>query len=419
MLEEFKNKKIVILGYGREGKDTLLFLRKLFPKKKIGLADQKFGKDYLKKLKDYDVIIKSPGVPFKILPRSVLGGRKITTQTEIFFNNCPGQIIGITGTKGKSTTASLIYKTLKAGGLKAHLIGNIGKPVLNLLFSATPKDVYVYELSSFQLTNLKKSPHIAVLLNIYQEHLDYYRNFKEYINAKANITLRQNKNDYLIYNSKNKIVRGIAKKSKARKIPIRGEYYDLDKNAARAVGKIFKIPEVIIEKTIKNFKSLPHRLELVGTFKGITFYNDSLATIPEATIAALDRLGDRVETIFLGGFDRGINYKSLAKRVIKSKIKNTILFPTTGKRIWKEIIKENKRQKTKNKKLPTSFFANNMQSAVKNAYENTGKGKIALLSCASTSFSIFKDYKDKGNQFKKFVKIFGNLCFFINKKFDR
>ena len=419
MLEEFKNKKIVILGYGREGKDTLLFLRKLFPKKKIGLADQKFGKDYLKKLKDYDVIIKSPGIPFKKLPGSVLGGRKITTQTEIFFNNCPGQIIGITGTKGKSTTASLIYKTLKAGGLKAHLIGNIGKPVLNLLFSATPKDVYVYELSSFQLTNLKKSPHIAVLLNIYQEHLDYYRNFKEYINAKANITLRQNKNDYLIYNSKNKIVRGIAKKSKARKIPIRGEYYDLDKNAARAVGKIFKIPEVIIEKTIKNFKSLPHRLELVGTFKGITFYNDSLATIPEATIAALDRLGDRVETIFLGGFDRGINYKSLAKRVIKSKIKNTILFPTTGKRIWKEIIKENKRQKTKNKKLPTSFFANNMQSAVKNAYENTGKGKIALLSCASTSFSIFKDYKDKGNQFKKFVKIFGNLCFFINKKFDR
>src|SRR3989338_5306343 len=129
MLGEFKDKKIVILGYGREGKDTLLFLKKLFPKKKIGLADQKFGKDYLKKLKNYDIIIKSPGITFKILPRPVL--EKITTQTEIFFNNCPGQIIGVTGTKGKSTTASLIYKILKTAGLKVHLVGNIGKPVLN------------------------------------------------------------------------------------------------------------------------------------------------------------------------------------------------------------------------------------------------------------------------------------------------
>src|SRR3989344_26189 len=190
-LEELKDKKIAILGFGREGRDTLLFLKKIFPKKKIAVADRKFSKDYLKNLIGYDVIIKSPGIPFKILPRSVLG--KITTQTEIFFDNCPGKIVGITGTKGKSTTTALIYDILRAGKIRAYMVGNIGKPVLNLLSSASPKDVYVYELSSFMLTNLKKSPHIAVLLNIYQEHLDYYRNFKEYIQAKATITLHQNK----------------------------------------------------------------------------------------------------------------------------------------------------------------------------------------------------------------------------------
>jgi UDP-N-acetylmuramoylalanine--D-glutamate ligase len=194
MLEELKDKKILILGFGREGRDNFRFLRKLFPKKIIGIGDRSekikdqkskiknllngdkkikwhLGENYIKALKKYDVIIKSPGIPFKILPKTAL--RKITSQTEIFFENCPGKIVGITGTKGKSTTAALIYKILKTGGLKAHLVGNIGKPVLNLLFTATPKDVYVYELSSHQLYNLKKSPQIAVFLNIYPEHLDY------------------------------------------------------------------------------------------------------------------------------------------------------------------------------------------------------------------------------------------------------
>lgn len=394
-IEELRDKKIIILGFGREGRDTLLFLRKLFPKKKIGIADQKFDKDYLKKLKDYDIIIKSPGIPAKILPKFRRAGHKITSQTEIFFDNYPGQIVGITGTKGKSTTASLIYDILKAGGLKAHLIGNIGKPVLNLLFSTKPDDIYVYELSSFQLTNLKKSPHVAVLLNIYQEHLDYYRNFKEYVVAKANITLHQSKKDYLIYNSGNKLVRKIAEKSRAKKIKIKGDYYDLDRNAARAVGEIFKVPEEKIEKAIKDFKPLPHRLESVGTFRGITFYDDAIATIPEATILALNKLGDKVETIFLGGFDRGIDYKSLAKRILQSKIKNVILFPTSGQRIWQEIGRGR------------HFFVKDMREAVRLTYKYTNKGKIALLSCASPSFGLFKDYEERGNLFKKFVKQLG------------
>ncbi|NCS99904.1 hypothetical protein GW765_02895 [Candidatus Parcubacteria bacterium] len=469
MLDELKEKKVLILGLGREGIDSFKFLRKIFPKKVLGVGDRleiknlklkiknlikkdkkvklHLGKDYLRALKDYDVIIKSPGVPAKILRKFRRASQVITSQTEIFFENCPGKIVGVTGTKGKSTTASLIYQILKTAGLKAHLIGNIGKPVLNLLFSATPNDIYVYELSSHQLFNLKPAcpayrtgrrqagnrPHIAVLLNIYPEHLDYYKNLKEYANAKANITLHQKKDDYLIYNSQNKIVRQIVKKSKAKKNPISKKPYLQNIEAAKAVAKIFKISEKAVERAIKKFKPLPHRLELVGTFKGITFYNDALATIPEATIAALDTLGDGVETIFLGGFDRGISFRNLAKRILKSKIKNLILFPTTGEKIWREIISLKRLQPTHHppafggplnpfkaflvqRAKRTSFSSSTspccsgaqyMKDAVKLTYQYTKKGKICLLSCASPSFSIFKDYKEKGNLFKRYVKRYG------------
>jgi len=421
-LSELKDKRILILGFGKEGRDTFLFLRKLFPKKIIGIADKNekvassatrprdkvkwhLGENYLKVLKNYDIIIKSPGVPPKVIAPFIIKHQMVTSQTEIFFENCPGKIVGITGTKGKSTTTSLIYDILRKGGIKAHLVGNIGKPVLNLLFSATKKDVYIYELSSHQLYNIKKSPKIAVFLNIYPEHLDYYRNFQEYFKAKQNITKYQTKEDYFIYNSEDKLVRKVAKKTKAKIIPIKGKYYELDRNAAIAVGKLFKIPQKIILKAIKEFKPLPHRLELVGIFKGIKFYNDALSTIPETAIAALDALGNNVQTIMLGGFDRKIDFKNLAKRVLKSKVKNVILFPTTGEKIWQSIVKFGRGQTSA--KLPRHFFTDNMPNAVKIAYENTQKGKICLLSTASTSFSIFRDYKEKGNLFKKFVKRYG------------
>ena len=418
-LNKLKDKKILILGFGKEGKDTLFFLKKLFPGKKIDIADQKFDKNYLKKLKSYELIIKSPGIPFKILPKRSL--KKISTQTEIFFDNCPGKIVGITGTKGKSTTASMIYKILKEGGIKAHLVGNIGKPALSYLGKAKPQHVYVYELSSHQLYNLKKSPHIAVLLNIYPEHLDYYRSFTEYAKAKANITLHQTKEDFFVFNKKDKLIRQFARKTKAKKIPIEGKYYSLNKAAAKAVGKIFKIQDRIISKALKNFKYLAHRLEPVGTFKGITFYNDALATIPEATIAAIETLGRRVETIILGGFERNITFRNLAEKVLESKIKTVILFPTTGEKIWKEILRQakgrgvprhffvDKAMRTKSSSSPSPYnnAAQYMKEAVKLSYQHTNKGKICLLSTASSSFSIFKDYKEKGNLYKKYVKRFG------------
>lgn len=410
ILADLKDKKILILGFGREGQDTFLFLRRLFPGKVFGIADQKrsyikgkvklhFGKNYLRKISNYDIIIKSPGIPSKTVTPFLKNRQKITSQTEIFFENCPGKIIGITGTKGKSTTSSLIYELLKKGGIKVHLVGNIGKPVLSSLLKAKKSDVFVYELSSFQLQNLKKSPYIAVFLNVFPEHLDYHKNFQEYLTAKANITKYQLKKDYIIYNIQDKKVIKIVKSSKAKKIPIKGKYYELNKEAARRVGEIFKIKD--INKSIKEFKFLPHRLEFVGKFKGIEFYNDSLSTVPEATIEALDYLGDSVQTLILGGFDRGLDFKKLAKKVTKAKVKTLILFPKTGKRIHKEIIKVSKKQNI--------FFINNMKKAVKLSFTYTDRGKICLLSPASPSFGLFKDYKERGNLFKKHIKDAGKM----------
>jgi len=442
-LKYFANKKILILGFGREGIDNFKFLRKLFSKKVLGVGDKlkisnfKFqisnllkknrkiklhlGENYLKALKDYDVVIKSPGIPPKILKPFLTKKQKVTSQTEIFFENCPGKIIGIAGTKGKSTTATLIYKILKAGKIKTHLVGNIGKPVLNLLFSATPRDIYVYELSSYQLQNLKKSPQIAIFLNSFPDHLDYHKNFQEYLKANQNICRYQKTKDFFIYNPEDKNCRDTAKITKAKKIPIaiknlkkiikieeiplQGKFNLLNLAAAIEVGNLFEISKKEISRAIKKFKPLPHRLEFVGTFKGIKFYNDSLSVIPETTILAIETLRENLETLILGGFERNLNYKNLAKKILRSEIKTLIFFPTTGQRIWQEILRLKKRAP----KLPKAFFVNEMKEAVKLCYQNTERGKITLLSPASASFNLFRDYKERGNAFKKWVKRLGKM----------
>lgn len=434
---ELKDKKILILGLGKEGLDALFFLKKIFPEKEIGVADvnedskfkitqKKFkkikwylGKNYLKSLKNYNLIIKSPGIPIH-LPEieKAFKEHKITSSTEIFLKYCEGKVIGVTGTKGKSTTANLIYKILKEGGLKVHLIGNIGRPSLNYLLKPQKGKLFVFELSAQQLYNLKISPQIAIFLNFFPDHLDYFSSLEEYLRAKSNITLWQSKRDYFIYNLKDKNIQKIAKKTKAKKIPISenskivekiklkkypffGKFWRLHLGVAIKVGEIFGLEKEIIKVAIEKFKSLPHRLEYVGEFKGIKFFNDSQATIPAATISALNSLENKVGTIILGGWNKGISFKELAKEILKKKIKNLILFPESGKEIWDQILK------IKKKKLPKAFFVKKMKEAVKLAFNLTPKGQICLLSPASASFGLFRDYKERGNQFKKYVKYYG------------
>ncbi len=445
--------RVLILGFAREGQDTLLFLRRLFPDKIIGIADRLearsleievrrvverdkkikayFGKDYLKSIGGYDIVIKSPGIPLKVVKPFLRKGQILTSQTEIFFNACPGKIIGITGTKGKSTTTALVYEVLKRGGFKAHLVGNIGEPVLSYLSKAEAKDVFVYELSSHQLATLKKSPSIAVFLNIYPEHLDYYKDFREYFEAKKNVCRYQGRDDFFLYNPADKYVAAAAGTSPAKKIVLNpkkaesflkkcgrsdlpqllGKFNFLNMAAAIEIGRIFKIPDKKIAQAIENFKPLPHRLEFAGKFNEISFYNDSLATIPEATIAALDALGEKVETILLGGFDRGLDFENLAKRILKSNLKNLIFLPTTGKIIWREVSRLNRAKK----RFFNRFFVDTiergglsgekiMKRAIKLVYLCTDNGKICLLSCASPSFGVFRDYRERGELFKKLAK---------------
>ncbi|MCD6271181.1 UDP-N-acetylmuramoyl-L-alanine--D-glutamate ligase [bacterium] len=447
-LDLLKQKTILILGLGREGKSSLRFLRRLFPNKKIGLADQVefkklnknlkkliklrnikafLGPGYLEAIKKYEVIIKTPGIPTEKIKPYLSENHILTSQTDIFLENYGNQVIGITGTKGKSTTSTLIYEILKKGGKRVELIGNIGKPPLDFFKKGKRKCLFVFELSSHQLQGLKISPKIAVFLNIYKEHLDYYKNFQEYFSTKRNITRWQTEKDIFIFNYEISALRKLASQTKAKtipfgfhnkkgcylkngwivfedtkilpikEIPLKGRHNLLNVMAAVTVSSVFDISPNIIRKVVCKFKSLEHRLEFVGRFKGVSYYNDSLATVPEATMEALEAL-QNIETLMLGGYERKQDFTELIKMIIKKKIPNLILFPETGKRIYKEI------QKIATKKYkPKCFLVNNMEEAVKTALKVTKKG-TCLLSPASASFGLFKDYKDRGDQFKKYLQ---------------
>lgn len=454
-IQDLAGKKILLLGFGKEGRSTLAFLRKVFPGKKIGIADQKelsqfnsklqeeikrgedlelfLGRDYLKSLSSFEVIIKSPGIsPF--FPQLAKAKEKITSQTKLFFANCPGKIVGITGTKGKSTTATLIYQVLKKGGIKVHLVGNIGRPPLNFLLSATEEDVFVYELSSHQLFDLQQSPFVAVLLNIFPEHLDYYPTYEEYIQAKVNITRFQGREDFFLYNFDQKEVREIGDTTSARKIPfslerelspgcflkggkifccleqaqeiisrqeipLLGRFNLYNVMSAVIVGRIFGVSQKSIRIAIREFKPLRHRLEKLGTFRGITFVDDSISTVPQTAIAALEAFRGKVGMMILGGLERYQDFGELAQKIWEEGIENLILFPSTGKRIWREIVK----RRPKGKNLPRHFFVKGMKEAVFLAFRYTPKGKICLLSPASASFNLFRNYEERGNLFRKYI----------------
>lgn len=396
-------KNVLLLGYGLEGKTTDQYLKDYYPKLKVGRADQKNGPNYLNRQKDFEVAIKTPG----------LHKDKITipytTATNLFFSQAPQKIIGITGTKGKSTTTSLIYHLLKTAGFKAELIGNIGQPMLKALLKKTdPQTILVIELSSYQLDDIKYSPHIAVAINLFPDHMNYHKNQEKYYLAKKNITNFQGSQDFFIYNKNFSRLRDWAKETMAQSIAFnqkKSSYYETSLlgqhnqeniQAAVAVAKLFKIKDQTIKKALATFRPLPHRLELVGEYKKIKFYDDAISTTPESTIMAIKALKD-IDTIFLGGQDRGYDFKELEKVIRQYKIRNIVLFPDSGQRI----IKVRKGLNILNTKK--------MSEAVNFAYQNTRPGKICLLSTASPSYSLWQNFEEKGNQFQKWAKDYGRM----------
>lgn len=411
-MNTFKNKKVAILGYGIEGQDAEKFLKK--EGAKITVLDKKFSENYLENLESFNIIVRSPGV-YRYLPELIdaeKNGVLVTSAIKIFFENCIGKIIGVTGTKGKGTTSTLIYEILKAEGKDVYLAGNIGKPYLELLPKLTKNSWVVMEMSSFQLIDMNLSPHIAVVLNITQDHMDWHKNIHEYIEAKRNIVLYQKPNDFAVINEEYKVPRSFARglKSKVlffsrqkldedfkKDLLLRGSHNLENIAAAVAVARIVGVDDKVILNVVRNFKGLEHRLELVTVVDGRAFYNDSFATGPQPTIAAIESFSEP-ETLILGGSDKGLDYINLGQKIAKKKnVKNILLIGSIGPKIGREIRRFGFRGRIENLGKPK------MQKIVQKAFEITPKGGVVILSPAAASFDMFENYKDRGMQFKNAV----------------
>lgn len=440
IIDYLRDKKIAILGFGVEGKSTYRFIRRYLKNAEITilcseedeteksdiLKKDKFaqfviGNGYLDNIDKYDVILKAPGVSFKNIDISKFAD-KITSQLELFleYKNC--LTIGVTGTKGKSTTSSLIYSVLKNQEKDCFLLGNIGVPIFDEIEKINKNSIVVLELSSHALQYLKKSTNIAILLNIYEEHLDHYKDFNEYINAKLNLFKYQLKDDIAIFNSDNENIKYDYKQSDygitTQGHKVTQNTFELKENAiyynenkifdvnedemllkgehninnimfVLAVCKIMNLDISRTIETIKNFKPLEHRLEYVGTIDGVIYYNDSIATIPESTICSIKAL-KKIDTIIVGGKDRGVNLENLIEYLRTTEIRNIVCMPKTGEYIAEGL-------KNSNKNVVQVLT---MEEAVKIAKKFTEKGKICLLSPAAASYGYFKNFIERGEVFK-------------------
>lgn len=425
IIDYLKDKSVLILGFGREGQSTLAYIKKYLPEKELTVADRNSvspdgenirticGENYLDCVNSFDVVMKSPGISFRDV--EVNENTEVTCQVDMFlrFANC--RKVGITGSKGKTTTSTLTYEMLKAAGKDARLIGNIGVPVFEVLESVTPDTYAVIEMSSHQLEFTRTSPEVAILTNIYEEHLDHYKGgFTGYVNAKLHIMNYQDKSGTFIYNSDQGVSDYVNLGStEAQKIGVSvndplpfevrnehllGVHNRQDILFAYRAAKILGASDADCEKGVENFSGIEHRMEKVGTFKGITFYNDCIATIPHAVECAVEAL-KTVDTLIFGGKDRGIDYSEFCEYLEKCSVKNLIGTPETGHKIIDRLEKD---------ACPKTLVkADDLEEAVKEAYKLTAEGKICLLSPAASSYNVYKNFEQKGKHYKELIRKYG------------
>lgn len=462
----FETAKILILGFGREGKSTYQLLNQVFEgQKEIVLMDQDRAAmtDYLKKTTDqatnkqaiirdwdlsklnqYDYIFKTPGLPGYQLAE--VRRSKIYSQTQLFLEYCGKNCIGVTGTKGKSTTASLIAYLFTRFGLAVELVGNIGRPALEVLLTHQPDRYYVYEMSSFQTEFLQTAPWIGIVLNLYQEHLNNYLDYAAYQASK--IQLFRGRAEYtrhMIYGCDNPV---LMERIKELKSELGGNYNSFGQAANNDLnetgfylqaGQVVEFDGTQYQKWINKdferqllgehnlinllaalvcvriagqrgiidvsgdrilsaieystgFKGLPHRLEEVGSYRQIRYYNDSISTIPEATTQAITAIG-KVNSLIIGGFDRGIDYTEFAQYLEKAKLDQIICLPETGHKICDLAGK------------PSNWYkVDSMAEAVELSYQLTKAGGVCLLSPAASSYNQYRNFEERGEDYIKWIK---------------
>lgn len=441
IIEKLKDKNIAILGFGREGKSTYNFIRKHLPEKHLTIIDKAnitcddlyvtpvTGDDYLNDLGKYDLIIKTPGISLKDIDYSDFKD-SITSQLELLLEVDRENIIGITGTKGKSTTSTLMYEVLRGQRDNVYLLGNIGIPVLDKIEEYTDSSLLVIEMSSHQLEFIKHSPHIAVILNLFQDHLDHAGSLEHYHNNKMNIFKYQTGDDFAIYSDDNVYLNNKMKEFdiKSNKYNVRFDTDNVFGNSVRTDGKhiyingedvytdgerkligdhnlknimfvltISKILGLDLDKArnvILNFTGLKYRMEYLGKYHDIKYYSDTIATIPDATMNAVKAIKD-VDTLIFGGLDRGIDYTGFIEFLKNSSINNLICMPSTGTKIG-HILEEVCDKNIK--------YADTLEEANELAILYTKKGMSCLLSPSAASYEYFKNFEEKGDAFEKVVK---------------
>lgn len=426
----FDNKRVVILGFGREGKVWLDILTRLKCCKELAIADMNplepdfpyirpiCGEHYLEEAAEYDVILQSPGVIIKDRYDEKTKA-KILTQTELLMRLKPCKIIGVTGTKGKSTTSSLVHHFLEACGIPTMLIGNIGIPPLKRLEEMNESFTAVCELSCHQLEFVSHSPDISLLLNIFPEHLDHYVDFDAYSNAKRNIARFQDEDGITVANIDTIPVEcggrvyssafGGSRNSAdvwtdGSSISLFGENIPPDRIKTGLCGRhnIYNIAMALAAAklagadmnrcldSLPSFNGLEHRLERVAMINGVEYINDSICTVPEAAIAAVNAF-DCTDCIILGGMDRGISYDVLGDFLNKGTVKNVILLPDSGRRIGKLITNTD----------VNIYSADDLEQAV--AIAARVAKKRVLLSPASASYGFYRNFEERGRHFKQLV----------------
>lgn len=387
------------------------------------------GDGYLNNLSG-DMIFKTPGMRYDVpeLLKAKENGSIVTSEMEVFFEVCPSHIIAVTGSDGKTTTTTLIHKMMTDAGYKTWLGGNIGNPLLTDTEKMKENDWVILELSSFQLHTMRKSPEIAVITNISPNHLDMHKDYKEYIDAKKNIMLYQNEGDTLIVNADNQVTADIGKSANgAVKYFSRNGMADvyLDGNIIkRGIVEILNIKDIkipgmhnvenymaaiaavsglvskeVIVNVAKTFGGVEHRIELVRTLDGVKYYNSSIDSSPNRTINTLRVFPNKV-IIIAGGKDKGIPYDEIGPALAEH-VKVLILIGATSDKIQEALDAEI--NKTGNGKDIEVIRATSYEDAVNTARSKAHDGDVVLLSPASTSFDMFRNFEERGNLFKKIV----------------